>query len=171
MSHFPKEFEGPLLSYLSLISPRNKISGLEQLEQMDTREFLQLLQKTDDQVLGLVILYLKSSARGREFFEKLMGEHEEENRQLVDSFFDRYMKLVIPDEEDLKYANPLITYLPAEVLDDLAFVESRRSFFLRQTIDTINEYFFEVLKEDTDFKAGEQEQAWLHFWESVSKPQ
>jgi hypothetical protein len=66
-----------------------------------------------------------------------------------------------------EHFNPLEVYLPAHTFDDLAFVQSRQAFFLRQTIDTINEYLDGVFKRRHTFGPGEQQLAWEYFWEKV----
>ena len=166
---FPESVEKALLSYLSALSGQKSIRSLDDLEQLSAGEFLAIMEKADDKMLGVVVQYLKSSPKGRDFFDKLMGSHEEENRQLVDSFFQRYMDLVIPDEKEISYYNPLLVYLPPQVFDDLAFVQSRQNFFMRQTIDTINEYFYQIFNEETQFKVDEQERAWAYFWEQITR--
>jgi hypothetical protein len=161
-------FEKLILKYLSGLNTGKRIKNLKDLEQLSARELLLLAKDIDDRMLGLFIQLLKSSRQGRSIFDKLMGDHEEANRDLVDSFFNRYMKMIIPDESELKYYNPLSVYLPPETFDDLAFVQSRQQYFLRQTIDTINEYLHDMFHEDRSFKAGEQDKAWSYFWEKIS---
>ena len=102
--------------------------------------------------------------------ERLMGDHEEDNRPLVDAFFERYRRSVLAVEGPGDF-NPLETYLPAHTLDDLAFVQSRQAFFLRQTCAVINEYLDGLFPAPNGkkhaFPAGEQEKAWAWFWDKV----
>ena len=161
-----QSIEAYFFSYLSAQTGK-PIKSLADLEALETRPLLELIQSLDDQLLGLFIHIIKQSNKKAEFFEKLMGEHEEDNRMLVDDFFSRYMKLILPEEEETHYFNPLSFYLPPETHDDLTFVQSRMNFFLRQTIDTINEYFLQIFEEPTNFKTGEQEKAWHWFWSRV----
>ena len=98
-----------------------------------------------------------------------MGEHEEENRDAVDRFFNRYMNLVLNEEVATPSYNPLEVYMPPNTFEDLVFVQSRQSFFMRQTIETINDYLEKVIDLEEGFKVGEQEKAWSHFWSSITK--
>jgi hypothetical protein len=156
-----------ILNYLADLPRGRHIRRLRDLEAMDSRSLLELSQQVEDQFLGLFVQLLKSSKSKSALFQKLMGSHEEENRRLVDSFFSRYMKHVIQEEKGFSYFNPLIIYLPKETFGDLAFVQSRQKFFLRQRIETINEYLMDVFGEDPAFKPGEQEKSWFWFWNKL----
>ncbi len=162
-----------MLAYLSGLRKGARLRSLEDLAGLSSRELLLLARKVDEAALGLFIQLLKDSGPGNSgtpLFQKLMGDHEEENRLLVDEFFDRYFKSVLSGASTPAAFNPLETYLPCHALEDLAFVQSRQPFFLRQTIDAINEYLDGLRGLEGDkhaFKAGEQEQAWAYFWEKV----
>jgi hypothetical protein len=89
---------------------------------------------------------------------------------LVDDFFARYFKSVLAVAEGAPPFNPLEVYLPAHSLQDLAFVQSRQAFFLRQTCAVINAYLDGLFPQPGAahaFPAGEQEKAWAYFWEKV----
>ncbi|MEO6097038.1 MAG: hypothetical protein ABIW76_15700, partial [Fibrobacteria bacterium] len=58
-------------------------------------------------------------------------------------------------------------YMPTHTFDDLAFIQSRQAFFLRQTIDIINEYLNNAFRRKHGFGPGEQQLAWEYFWEKV----
>jgi hypothetical protein len=78
---------------------------------------------------------------------------------------------IILEQEDANgsFGNPLLAYLPPECFDDLAFIQSRQSFFLRQTIDTINEFLKTACQCPVTFDPGKQEDAWKWFWNHVLK--
>jgi hypothetical protein len=162
-----EDYEKMMLIYLSGLVDGPGFRKSEDLNRLSSRELLQLSQKVDDSALGLFVQLLKGGQSGERLFEKLMGDHEEENRQLVDAFFSRYLKVVLSNVQEGEHFNPLEVYLPAHTFDDLAFVQSRQAFFLRQTIDTINEYLDGVFKRRHAFGPGEQQLAWEYFWEKV----
>jgi hypothetical protein len=169
-----EEHQGMMLAYLSGLRRGARLRSLDDLSALSSRELLLLARKVDEAALGLFVQLLKDSGRHATLFQKLMGDHEEENRPLVDEFFGRYFKAVLscmdPSEKSQNY-NPLETYLPAHALDDLAFVQSRQPFFLRQEIAVINRYLDGLpggLHQGPHaFKAGEQELAWACFWDKV----
>jgi len=142
-----------------------KIVSMEDLQKIPASQFLDITEKLPDQLLALLFQVIKGRDTSRTFFDKLMGDHETENRFKVDQFFSRYMKLLVPDETVVFNGNPLFFYLPAETFTDLAFVQSRQNFFLRQTIDTINEYLQKHCNCTHQFSPGEQEEAWQWFWQ------
>jgi hypothetical protein len=162
-----EEYEKMMLIYLSGLVEGQGFRKVGDLNRLSSHELLELSQKVDDSALGLFVQLLKSSESGERLFEKLMGDHEEENRQLVDMFFNRYLKVVLSSVQEGEHFNPLEVYLPAHTFDDLAFVQSRQPFFLRQTIDTINEYLDQVFRRKHTFAPGEQQAAWEYFWEKV----
>lgn len=162
-----EKYQKIFLNYLSNLSEFRNFENIKDLAQIPSRELLELAANLDDSMMGLFLQMLKSSGQGQQLFQKLMGEHDEENRILVDSFFERYMSTTLADGE-LNYYNPLSIYLPRKVLDDLVFVQSRRPFFLRQAIATINEYFQQMFGGGPGFAADEQRAAWSWFWDKVS---
>jgi hypothetical protein len=162
-----EDYEKMMLIYLSGLADGPGFRKSEDLNRLTSRELLLLSEKVDDSALGLFVQLLKGGQAGERLFEKLMGDHEEENRQLVDAFFARYLKVVLSSVQEGEHFNPLEVYLPSHTFDDLAFVQSRQAFFLRQTIDTINEFLDGVFKRRHSFAAGEQQLAWEYFWEKV----
>jgi len=165
-----EEHQGMMLAYLSGLRKGARFRSLEDLAALSSRELLLLARKVDEAALGLFVQLLKDSGKNASLFQKLMGDHEEENRLLVDEFFERYYRSVIAGSGDPIPYNPLTTYLPCHVLEDLAFVQSRQPFFLRQTIEVINEYLDGIRGlggEKHAFAAGEQDKAWAYFWEKV----
>ncbi len=162
-----EDYEKMMLIYLSGLVDGPGFRKIEDLNRLGSHELLQLSQKVDDSALGLFVQLLKSSESGERLFEKLMGDHEEENRALVDAFFTRYLKVVLSSVQEGENFNPLEVYLPVHTFDDLAFVQSRQGFFLRQTIDTINEYLNGAFKGKHSFGPGEQQPAWEYFWGKV----
>lgn len=161
------DYEKMMLIYLSGLVDGPGFRKSEDLNRLTCRELLVLSQKVDDSALGLFVQLLKGSESGERLFEKLMGDHEEENRELVDAFFSRYLKIVLSGVQEGENFNPLDVYLPVHTFDDLAFVQSRQAFFLRQTIDTINEFLNGAFRRKHDFAPGEQQRAWEYFWEKV----
>ena len=162
-----EEHQQMMLAYLNGLEPSLKLHSLADLANLSTRKLLFLARKVDDEVLGLFVQLLKNSGQGVTVFEKLMGDHEEENRPLVNAFFSRYMQGVLACSEDTTDYNPLEVYLPPDTFADLAFVQSRQSFFLRQRIDVINAYLLGVFPESPTFIPGEENQAWMFFWGKV----
>ena len=162
-----EEYEKMMLVYLSGLTDGQGFRSPEDLNHLTSHDLLLLSQKVDDSALGLFVQLLKSSESGGRLFEKLMGDHEEDNRKLVDAFFTRYYKVVLSNVQDGEHFNPLEVYLPGHTFDDLAFVQSRQPFFLRQTIETINEYLDTVFRRKHEFAPGEQQAAWEYFWEKV----
>jgi len=162
-----EDYEKMMLIYLSGLVDGPGFRKTEDLNRLSSHELLQLSQKVDDSALGLFVQLLKGGQSGERLFEKLMGDHEEENRELVDAFFSRYLKVVLSSVQEGEHFNPLEVYLPGHTFDDLAFVQSRQAFFLRQTIDTINEYLNGVFKRKHAFAPGDQQLAWEYFWEKV----
>src|SRR5690606_20299536 len=102
-----------------------RLRTLEDLAALSSRELLQIAARVEESALGLFIQLLKCCGNGQALFERLMGDHEEDNRPLVDAFFERYRRSVLAPEGPGDF-NPLETYLPAYALDDLAFVQSRQ---------------------------------------------
>lgn len=176
-----EEYEKMMLIYLSGLVDGPGFRKPEDLSRLTSRELLELSGKVDDTALGLFVQLLKGAEGkaggeaasggaglgGEKLFEKLMGDHEEDNRELVDAFFSRYLKVVLSSVQEGDHFNPLEVYLPGSTFDDLAFVQSRQAFFLRQTIDIINEYLDSTFRRKHDFPAGAQQAAWDYFWERV----
>ena len=162
-----EDYERMMLIYLSGLTDGPGFNRSEDLNRLTSHELLLLSQKIDDTALGLFVQLLKSSQAGERLFEKLMGDHEEENRQLVDDFFSRYLKVVLSNVQDDEQFNPLEIYIPSHTFDDLVFIQSRQAFFLRQTIETINEYLDGAFHRKHKFSVGEQQLAWEYFWGKV----
>jgi hypothetical protein len=162
-----EDYEKMMLIYLSGLTEGTGFRKSEDLNRLSSRELLLLSQKVDDSALGLFVQLLKSSESGERLFEKLMGDHEEENRQLVDAFFTRYYNVVLSSVQEGEHFNPLEVYMPSHTFDDLAFIQSRQAFFLRQTIETINEYLDNAFRRKHTFSVGEQQLAWEYFWGKV----
>ena len=155
----PDEVVRQLLLHFSRLTGRRLLSP-QDLAELPSRELLELARHLPDNFLPALVGMLKGVSK--QVFLKLLGEHEEENRELSQEFFLRYSRIVLEPEETARY-NPLFLYLPAETLDDLILVESRQAFFLRQEIDTINEWMWELFGLGP-FAAGAQEEAWMVLW-------
>lgn len=156
-----------MLAYLSSLRRGPRLQTPEDLAALPAHELLLLARKVDDSALGLFLHLLKQSGDGVSVFERLMGEHEERNRPLVDAFFSRYCNCVLGDGSVEPAFNPLEVYLPAHSLDDLAFVQSRQPFFLRQSAATINAYLDALFGGSHAFPPDAQAEAWAYFWDKV----
>ena len=165
---FLDQYEEQFLVFLNQICPR-PIRFLEELSCLEARELLETADKCPDSALPLFIYALKRSPEGEETFQKLMGDHEDENTELVNKFFERYMDVILR-EEDPKGFNPLIHYIPEESFGDLVFLESRREYFCAQDMGIIMQFLrYHFEKETPDFLAGEQSLAWSWFWDKASQ--
>ncbi len=162
-----EEHQQMMLAYLSGLGKGGRFRSLEDLAELSSRDLLMLARKVNDATLGLFVQLLKCAGKNESLFHKLMGDHEEENRPLVDAFFERYFKAVLSCADEPRNFNPLEVYLPPHSFDDLAFVQSRQPFFLRQRIDIINEYLDEIFGPGHAFPADEHDKAWTYFWERV----
>ncbi len=156
-----------MLAYLSGLRTGPRFRTLSDLAALSSRELLRLAARVDEAALGHFVQLLKCAGDGDSLFEKLMGDHEEENRTLVDDFFSRYLRASLSSVDGPEAGNPLEIHMPEHVLDDLAFVQSRQQFFLRQRIDVINEYLDAVCGGKHAFPPGRQEEAWAYFWDKV----
>jgi hypothetical protein len=154
--------------YLSSLVPQQPpVHSTDDLASLSTKQLLELANQVQEGALGFFVQVLKSSQSGIQVFDKLMGEHNEENSALVDGFFKRYMNEVMRDEEEMKEVNPLVYYMPQEYLDDLAFLTSRESFFKSQTQQSINEYLWIITGKEYNFQADQQNDAWQTLWSWV----
>lgn len=133
--------------------------------QLSSEELLSLAQALPDVLLPIFMRVLKESKGGAELFLKLMGEHDEAYRPLVDSFFQRYMNLAL--EDSFIAYNPLVVYLDPQLFNDIALVQTREAFFKRQTIATINEFLRLNFHLAQDFSPGEQDRAWNYFFGKI----
>jgi len=134
---------------------------------LSSRQLLELIDATPPELLPILVRFLKESRGGVRLFEKLMGDHEEDNRELVDRFFNRYYELV--SEPGAAEENPLLAYMDPAMFHDLALIQSREAFFKRQSIAHINEFLAVHMNLPPSFEAGEQEQAWEYFFHELLK--
>jgi hypothetical protein len=157
-----------ILNYLS-IAIGTRLRSIDDLLELSTGRFLDLTESLPDEVLPIFVSMFKSSLAGREFFHKLTTDLDESTGKRAKAFLKRYMDLVLAQEDTSVSFNPLLVYLPTECFDDLAFIQSRQSFFLRQTADTINEFLRAACACPVTFGPGQQEEAWKWFWNYVLK--
>jgi hypothetical protein len=151
-------------NYLSAVTG-STVRSVDDLLAISTEGFLDLMEKIDDVALPAVVSLFKSSLRGREFFHKLTGDLDECTGKRAKAFLKRYMDLILLQEDaNGSFDNPLLVYLPLDCFDDLAFIQSRQSFFLRQTVDTINGFLTTACRCPDTFGPGRQEDAWKWFW-------
>jgi len=155
------KFEEEFYAYLGTLTKKPTFAHHD-LEKMDTTAFLKLADTIAPELLPWLVHLLKTSKQN--LFSKLMGDHEPENKNLVDRFFNKYQQQILSNEHLHKDFNPLLTYLPPETFDDLGFVQSRQLFFERQRSDVINEYLNNLFAVSVNFKPGESHQAWIYFW-------
>jgi hypothetical protein len=146
----PDEVVRQLLLHFSRLTGR-KLSCPRDLTELPSRTLLELARKLPDNFLPALVSLLKGAGEG--VFLKLLGEHEEENRELSQEFFRRYCAIVLEPEETSRY-------------NALFLVESRRSFFLRQEIEAINEWMWELFGLGP-FAAAAQEEAWDILWDHL----
>jgi hypothetical protein len=158
-----------ILNYLSTVHGRRALRSIDDLLAVGTGGFLDLTEKIPDDVLPFFVSLFKSSLRGKEFFHRLTGDLDESTGKKARAFLKRYMDLILSQEDTNTNFNPLVVYLPPETFDDLAFIQSRQSFFLRQTIDTINEFLWTACQCPATFDPGQQEEAWKWFWNYLLK--
>lgn len=159
----PDDLAAPVLAYFGRLLGR-PLRSREELASLPAEELLRLAELLPDGFLPALVGMLKGITPG--VFEKLLGEHEEVHRGASDSFFRRYMAMVL-EPPDLEGANPLDLWLPAEVCQDLVFLSSRQSFFLRQRIEDINAWMMSNFGLGP-FAPGAQEEAWNSLWARIT---
>lgn len=136
--------------------------------QLSAKQVLQIADQLPDEFLPAFVGLLKSQGEITSMFHQLMGEHEEELREISDRFFDRYANVVLQPDNAEEF-NPLIEYIPPEMFHDLAVLQSRESFFTRQTIAVINEFLKTHFQDCPEFVAGQQLEAWNYFFSELLK--
>ncbi len=161
----PDELAPRALAYFSQILGRD-LEDVTDLAGLSAHDLLRLADLLPDGVLPALVSLLKGAGAG--VFEKLLGDHEEENRALSDRFFSRYRELVLESLDDQNF-NPLEAWLPPEACQDLAFLSSRQTFFLRQEMIHINEWI------SRNFGLGPyppaaQLEAWNDLWSFLTQP-
>ncbi len=143
------------------------IHNPQDLALLSSRQLLELVDRLPPELLPLLVRFLKESRGGVRLFEKLMGDHEEENRALVDRFFQRYFELVM--EPSVQEENPLLAYIDPAMFHDLVFIQTREAFFKRQQIVHINEFLAIHFELDRPYLPGEQDKAWEFFFGELLK--
>ncbi|NLB63920.1 MAG: hypothetical protein GX801_07425 [Fibrobacter sp.] len=157
--------EKEFINYCNHLLGESLLRTKEDFIALSSAKLLQLAHALPDELLPFLMGVFKESKGGDKLFVKLMGSHDAENRFLVDSFFERYMNLVLEDEL-LEY-NPLVIYLDSQLFTDLALVQTRESFFKRQTISCINEFLQLHFNLEEDFLPGEEQKAWNFFFSQL----
>lgn len=160
----PEELVERILAHFSQLLGR-PVSTRRQLVELPASDLLRLSDRLPDAFLPALVGILRGE--GSSAFQRLLGDHEEENRDLSERFFSRYMALVLEPPGDPEQ-NPLEVWLPAEACQDLAFLSSRQAFFLRQEIRHINEWLARHFGMEP-FRAGEQTEAWNALWERITR--
>ena len=160
----PEELASRALAYFGRILGK-EIPSREALAELPSGELLLLADRMPDGFLPALVGLLKGV--GSHGFDKLLGDHEEENRELSERFFERYRAMVLepPAHED---DNPLEIWLPHEACHDLAFLATRQAFFLRQEIRHVNEWLerhFHI----GPFEPAAQEEAWNALWTHLTR--
>jgi hypothetical protein len=160
----PDDLAGPILAYFGRLLGR-PLDDRESLVALPACEILRLADLLPDGFLPALVGMLKGGGPG--IFEKLLGDHEESNRDASERFFRRYMEMVLEPPEQGKDFNPLEAWLPPEACQDFAFLASRESFFLRQEIAHINAWIGPNFGLGP-FPPGAQEEAWNALWTRIT---
>jgi hypothetical protein len=163
MSDKTYEWFPPFLEYCSQFTHR-PLKKIADLDTLSARELLTLADQLEDEHIPLLMLMIKSINNTTSIFEKLMGDHDEDHRDLVDSFFERYSEQVLADVH-LEDQNPLEMFLPLNSWEDLVFLETRKEFFQRQTHETINNFLTQHWDNVPKFDSSVA--AWEWFWLQV----
>lgn len=150
-----------------LLRGKVELRNLDEFADLESRTLLELLDKCPDPLLPILIRILRESPHSTGVFQKLMGEHEEENRPLVDRFFQRYMNMMVEDA-DQDY-NPLLAYLDPTIFQDIALIQTRENFFKAQTMVHIQEFLETHFEGVPQFEVGEQDHAWNFFFQELLK--
>jgi hypothetical protein len=150
------------IRYLNHHFPPIRLKSVEDLNMLSARSILEIADRLNDELLPYLVALTKKANKESDLFQKLMGNHEEVNRKLVDSFFERYMAIAL--EKTRMEDNLLLRYLPPDSFQDLAFLQSRERFFKAQRIEHINEFLDSHFHLKKEFGPGEQDEAWNYFW-------
>lgn len=159
----PDDLAGPVLAHFGRLLGR-PLADREALAALPAGEILRLADLLPDGFLPALVGMLKGGGAG--VFEKLLGDHDEVHREASEKFFRRYMDMVLEPPE-LGDFNPLEAWLPVEACQDLAFLASRQTFFLRQEIVHINAWM-EANFGLGPFAPGAQEDAWNALWTRIT---
>ena len=161
----PDDLTARTLAYFGKVLGR-RLEAPADLAELPSEELLLLADRIPDGFLPALVGILKGTSPYA--FQRLLGDHEEENRELSDRFFRRYQEVVL-EPPGLSDYNPLEIWLPPEICGDLALLASRQAFFLRQEIRHVNEWL-QVHFELGPFPAGGQAEAWSALWERLTRP-
>jgi hypothetical protein len=159
------EIEPVFLQLISRLVDGVIIENSNDLKQCSSRCLLQIADALPDEYLPVFVGLLKRVDTKHSLFHKLMGEHEQDNLELVDRFFHRYREIVLQAHDD--DFNPLLIYLPPSSFGDLVFIQSRESFFKRQTMEHIKEFLFRCFGVRLHFNALQHDEAWNWFWNRI----
>jgi hypothetical protein len=159
----PEELVVRLLAYFSQLLDK-PIRSRAELSSLDASELLLLADRLSDPFLPALVAMLRRSGEG--VFERLLGCHEEENRELSERFFARYRNMVLepPEAHD---TNPLEMWLPPHLCEDFGFLMSRQAFFMRQEIRHINDWLGSHFGLGP-YLPGEQQDAWNDLWKRMT---
>lgn len=161
----PDELVPRALAYFGHLLGRS-LETERDLATLPAEDLLRLVDLVPDDVLPALMGLLKGA--GPRIFEKLLGDHEEENRGLSEKFFQRYRSLVLDGAAGADF-NPLEEWLPPEACHDLAFLASRQAFFLRQDIEHINQWLARHFGLGPHLPSHQLE-AWNDLWSHLTKP-
>lgn len=155
----PDELARHALAYFGQILGR-RLESASDLAGLPAFDLLTLADRLPDGFLPALVGLLKGA--GPYAFQRLLGDHEEENRELSDRFFLRYREMVLEPAE-VEETNPLDIWLPPEACHDLGLLATRQAFFLRQRIEHVNlwlERHFQL----GPFPPAGQLEAWNALW-------
>ena len=160
----PDELAARTLAYFGRVLGR-RLRVPADLVDLPPSDLLLLADRIPDGFLPALVGLLKGLGPGS--FERLLGEHEEENRELSERFFNRYRAVVL-EPAHVEESNPLEIWLPVEACHDLAFLASRQPFFMRQEIRHINEWLLRNFQLGP-FPAAAQLDAWNALWTRLTR--
>lgn len=142
-----------------------KLSSVDNLKQLSAADLLALLGRVKSEALPFVMQLIKEAPEDWGLFQKLMGDHDPDLWEKSQDFFNRYSAVMMEEIEE-EY-NPLLIYLPPESWHDLAFLQSRESFFLRQSLENIVDFLQFHFEELPDFGPDGSLKAWNWFFNKV----
>jgi hypothetical protein len=160
----PDELAARTLAYFGRVLGR-RLRVPADLVELPTSELLLLADRIPDGFLPALVGLLKGLGPGA--FDRLLGEHEEENRELSERFFQRYRTVVL-EPAHVEDSNPLEVWIPVDVCQDLGFLATRQAFFMRQEIRHINEWLSRNFQLGP-FPAAGQLEAWNALWTHLTR--
>jgi hypothetical protein len=160
----PQEYYPQIFKALSEISGKEITSTFDLME-LEPIEVLRICESVTDEFLPFFIKILKCLPDGDALFKALNSGTSIEELELSSSFFHRYQNILLEVEE--ADDNPLIWSLEKENWQDLVLMQSRETFFLRQTMEHIHEFLKVHFDEVPVWEVHEQKEAWNWFFNQI----